>query len=138
MCPPGHEGSGGGGLAVVLPHAGVPEVARVGCGGRGQRVPVPSGIGGVPVTRGLVVLLGGGGVVPGAWGPKGGREGRARNRRLRAVDVTRGPRSRGDVGVLEEGDMGVTVGGHRRRGTGELPPYCCSPPVLLGRGTRGV
>ena len=57
-------------------------------GGQGQGLPVPSGIVGVPVASGLVSLESGG-LVPGAWGPGCGREGRARNRRLRAVDVAR-------------------------------------------------
>ena len=35
----------------------------------------------------------GGGLVPGAWGPGWCRNGRAQNRRLRTVEVTKGPQS---------------------------------------------
>ena len=114
MCPPGLEG-GGGVLAVVLPHAGVPEVAG-GVWWSWAEVPGPVLCWGVPVVRGLIVLLEGGGMGPGVWGPKGGREGRVRNRRRRAMEVTRGPRSRGDVGVLGEGDRGMTMGGSSASG----------------------
>ena len=47
----------------------------------------------------IVVGVGDSGVVPRAGEPQWCRDGRARNSRLRTVEVTRGPRSLGDAGV---------------------------------------
>ena len=78
---------------------------------RGWRVgvgdPVPSCSGGGPEVNDVVVL-GWCNVGPEPWGPGWCRGERAWNRRLRTEEAVRGPRSRGDGGV-------VCVG----RGTGE-------------------
>ena len=69
------------------------------CGGCGRGVPSPSGGGvGGPVVSGLG-RRGWGRCCSDSWGPGWCRSGRARNWRLRAEDVARGPRRRVNGGV---------------------------------------